>query len=295
MSRPPITGIHELLGMICPVKIVDIGASAIDEKPLYASLMASGHASIVGFEPDPNGLAELNRCKGPHDIYLPYAIGDGNRHTLYQCLAPGMTSLMKPHQPVLSMFHNFGELGRVVATHELETKRLDDIPETIGLDYLKIDIQGAELMVLQHAQERLKNAVVLQVELEFLEMYEGQPLFMDVAKFLYDRGFIMHRFETMYARTLKPVDPYAGLNQLLWGDGIFIRDITKLAQMSTEQLLKLSVVLHECFRGYDVVLLLLKEYDRRVQTRYAETYWQAILNAAPQIVFDHQRERAKFS
>lgn len=292
-NNPPLPSIHELLGIVCPVKIVDIGASAIDEAPMYGSLLSKGHASIVGFEPDQRALAELNRRKGAKETYLPHAIGDGNTHTLHACWAPGMTSLLKPNQDVLSMFHNFGEFGRVVATHEIPTKRLDDIPETAALDYLKIDIQGAELMVLQHAEERLKTAVVVQVELEFLPMYENQPLFMDVAKFLYDRGFVMHRFETLYSRTLKPVDPYTGLNQLLWGDGIFIRDITKLASMSNEQLLKLSVILHECFRGYDVVLHVLKEHDRRAQTAYAEVYWQAILAAGPHIVYDHRRLRAQ--
>jgi len=174
-SRAP--NLSTLLGVSCIIKVVDVGANPIDGPAPYASLLASGCAEVVGFEPNADALAKLARQKGPRETYLPYAIGDGRQHTLYRCRSDGMTSLLQPNPEVLPLIHGFSVWGQVVQTELVETKRIDDIPETAALDYLKMDIQGAELMVLQHATDRLRHAVAIHTEVEFLPMYVGQPLF----------------------------------------------------------------------------------------------------------------------
>lgn len=270
---PPVMGsIFQLLGMACPVKIVDVGASPVDGSPPYLPLMQAGQARIVGFEPNPQALAQLLQQKGPHETYLPYAIGDGGTHTLHLCFAPGMNSLLKPDPKVLGMFHYFPKWGEVTGTEQISTRRLDDIPETAGLDYFKIDIQGGELMVFENANDRLDNAVLVHTEVEFLPMYENQPLYGDIEMKLRKHGFLLHRLDPIKRRTLQPMHPYAGYNQFLWADAIFIRDITKPELMTPEQLLKLAVILHECYESYDVSLYLLRAHDKQAGTNYAPLY-----------------------
>jgi FkbM family methyltransferase len=258
------------------VKVVDIGANPVGGPAPYESLLRAGEADVIGFEPNPQALAELNKIKGPHEIYLPHAIGDGKRHTLNFCLADGMTSLLAPNPQVLNLFHGFPEWGRIVATEPIDTMRLDDVPETEGVDLLKMDIQGAELMVLQHAEERLRDALVIQTEVEFLPMYVDQPLFSDVDMFLRERGFVFHRFFPEVSRVIRPLvvgnNIYAGLSQLVWADAIFVRDFTKLEKLDDRQLLAIAAIVQECYNSIDLTLHLLNEYDRRNKTQYGRTF-----------------------
>lgn len=266
------------------VKIVDIGANPIDGTPPYASLLESGRAEVVGFEPNPDALARLEAAKSQYETYLPYAIGDGSSHTLRMCAAPGMTSLLEPNRAVLELFHGFPNWGRVIGTTEVDTKRLDDIPMTHGVDLLKLDIQGGELMALRNATDRLAGAVVVHTEVEFLELYEGQPLFGDVDSFLRQHGFVLHRFyPATVSRTLQPMivnnDIYAGMSQLVWSDAVFVRDFTKLDRMSDAQLMKAAMILHDCYMSYDLVMRFLLELDRRHKSQKAALYLERLTSA----------------
>lgn len=267
------------------VKVVDIGANPIDSEPPYAAMLRAGDAEVVGFEPNRAALAVLEQRKGPLERYFPHAVGDGARHLLHICQAPGMTSLLEPDPAVLALFHGFPDWGRVLATEPVDTVRLDDVPETAGADLLKLDIQGAELMVLRHAEARLRDAVVIQAEVEFLPLYKGQPLFSEVELFLRARGFVLHRFFPTVSRAVQPMmvgnDPYAGLGQLVWADAVFIRDLTRLDALSDRQLLTSAALLHDAYGAYDIAFRLLADHDRRSGAALAGAYLASLQAPLP--------------
>lgn len=275
-----------LTGENLPMKLVDLGANPIDGPAPYATIFEGGQSQIVGFEPNREGLAKLNAAKSQRETYLPHAIGDGRRHTLHTCRAPGMTSLLKPNAKVLNLFHGFPAWGEVIATEEVDTLRLDDVPETAGADYIKLDIQGAELMVLQNAPNRLADAVVLHCEAEFLQMYEGQPLFSEIEAFLRGQGYSFHRFYPIVSRMVVPIsmgeDIYAGMSQQLWADAVFIRDLTKLDALSNRQLLAMASILHDCYQSLDVVVHLLVAYGQRTGRELAGVYLDRLRGASNQ-------------
>ncbi len=62
---------------------------------------------------------------------------------------------------------------------------------------IKLDTQGSELQVLKGAEKALKGCIFLIVEVEFNALYECQPLFCDVDRFLRDRGFVLWRFNSL--------------------------------------------------------------------------------------------------
>jgi FkbM family methyltransferase len=58
------------------------------------------------------------------------------------------------------------------------------------VDYLHLDVQGAELKVLEGFGEVLNTMTALWVEVARKELYAGQPLAHDVERYLQARGFV---------------------------------------------------------------------------------------------------------
>lgn len=65
------------------------------------------------------------------------------------------------------------------------------------VDAVWMDIQGAELMALRGFGERISDVRLLSLEAEFIQIYEGQPLFWEIHDFLAARGFFLMSFLTL--------------------------------------------------------------------------------------------------
>lgn len=250
------------------LKVVDIGASSTDgEDPPYLGPLKAVDVELVGFEPHPPSLVELNKNKGPFETYLPQATGDGQKHTLRICHASGLNSLLAPNPAVIRLFHLCPIWSRIFSTVEVETARLDDVPETVGVDFIKIDIPGAELMAFSNAVERLRGASVVHTEVSFLPMYIGQPLFADIDIFMRHQGFMFHRFFPIVSRLLRPFlvgnELYSGLNQSMQADAIYVRDFTRPGLFSDRQLMATAIIMHDRCHSFDAALFGLLELDRR--------------------------------
>src|SRR5262249_49269140 len=151
-----------------------------------------------------------------------------------ECNFSMTSSLFEPNTALLAKFQNLEEAVRVVERWPVETKRLDDIPEVRETDFLKVDVQGAELLVFRGGERMLNDVLVVQTEVEFVPLYKDQPLFADVDTFLRGRGFQFHRM-SWTGRTFKPLilnnDANAAMSQMLWGDAIYVRDFMAFDQL----------------------------------------------------------------
>src|SRR5688572_10423413 len=203
------------------LKIVDVGAMIVDglSNP-YDAMLQSLSCEVVGFEPVAAECKKLNEHYSGLFTFLPHVVGDGSQQTFYECAAAYNSSLFEPNMELISRFTGFQELFTVVATRSVLTKPLDEIPKASGADYLKLDVQGGELMVLEGAARTLRDVLVIHTEAEFLPLYRNQPLFSDIDPWLRARGFVLHKMPIMGVRRLHPIktdDPVAA-NQLLWCD-----------------------------------------------------------------------------
>lgn len=268
------------------LKLVDVGAMWLGEgMEAYAHLMRALPCEVVGFEPLPAECRKLEAMGRPGHTYLPYFVGDGTSQTFYECAAPYTSSLLEPNLELISRFQGLADLMQVVRTGPVQTTRLDDIPQTAGLDYLKIDVQGGEMMVLEGARERLKSTLVIHTEVEFLPLYKNQPLFGDVDALLRAEGFVLHSFSGIAGRVFKPLmvnnNPFAAGNQVLWSDAIYIRDFQALDALDSGALLKLAAILHANYGSVDLVHAILTAFDRREGANCAAPYLETLAANAP--------------
>jgi FkbM family methyltransferase len=262
------------------LKIVDVGAMSLGDGTLpYAALVKATRCQVIGFEPVKAEFEKLSRQRKEHERFLPYFVGDGSKGTFRECNFAMTSSLFEPNTPLLAKFQNLEELVRVVKSSPVETTRLDDIPEVKGADLLKLDIQGAELLALRGGEKMLEDVLVVQTEVEFVELYEGQALFADVDSFLRGRSFQFHKM-SWTGRTFRPLifnnNRNAAMSQWLWGDAIYVRDFMKFDNLPPVALLKLACILHENYHSYDLAALALETYDRQKGGQLQRTYLERL-------------------
>lgn len=246
--------------------VVDIGANPIDGDPPYKAMLRARGCRLIGFDPHPVALQQLNATKSDLETYLPYAVGDGGTHTLKICRGIGFASLLQPDDLVLSHFPRFSELGRVIDEIKLETRRLDDIAEVGEFDLLKIDIQGSELSVFQNGRTRLSRAVAVQTEVSFIPLYKDQPVFGQIDLELRALGFVPHMFAAINRKMIAPMvppEPQVALNQLIEADVVYVRDFTRPDAMTDEQLKHLALIAHDCYGSFDLAANCIHHLVRR--------------------------------
>lgn len=271
---PPIASI---LPSLPRLKIVDVGAMWTGEDAdRYVNLVRALPCDVIGFEPIAAECQKLVAMGRPQHRYFPYFIGDGSARIFYECSAPFTSSLFEPDLALARNFEHLLKVFQVVRTQQVQTTRLDDIPETADVDLLKVDVQGAEMMVFEGAPQRLKSALIVDVEVEFIPLYKNQPLFGEIDVFLRGRGFTLHQlhpFSLAFKATLAKGDGAATSQQSAWADAVYVRNALGLNVLEPTALLKLAAMLHENYRSYDLAARVLGAYDRimptDLQSRYA--------------------------
>lgn len=109
----------------------------------------------------------------------------------------------------------------------VKTQRLDEfcVENSVNhINFIYMDVQGAELMVLDGAGGMLSKIDIIWLEVEAIELYADQPLKDDVEQFMQDNGFtcIMSTVgeiagDQLYvSNTLKRKQPF-GLLKLIKG------------------------------------------------------------------------------
>ncbi|WP_017430834.1 FkbM family methyltransferase [Vreelandella jeotgali] len=265
----------EVIGLDQAPLLVDVGAAAFDwDKQLFDPLVEAGLMRTLGFEPDPKSFAKLQQQSAAHRQYVDQAVGNGSPGQFHLCNGPHMNSLLPPNTPVVEGILGY-QTAKVVETLSVETVALNDVQEADGVAMIKLDTQGTELDILQHAERHFKSVVVLQFEASMLPMYENQPSLFTLGAWLEEQGFIMHSLAKQqpgrYVSGKKGLEVNTQ-SQLLEVDPVFIPSPLRWHDLAASELLNLAFLMHALYRAHDVSLRALVTLDQRDNGQRAEAY-----------------------
>ena len=187
--------------------------------------------NVILVEPDPIEAKVLEDQK--QGRVLPYALWDKETElTLNINNSPGTSSVFEANMPFLEQFED-AQRFKVKEKITIKTKTIDGLArsnEIDSVDFVKMDVQGGELAILQGGEEFFKDNIIgLEVEVEFAPMYINQPLFSDVDIFARERlGLELWDIRKAYwkYKQKKYKTPLKG--RLIFGDALYLRPISTL-------------------------------------------------------------------
>lgn len=267
--------------------ILEIGALPLEgqSEPFHGLTQLFPGSHINAFEIDPELCEKLNSKAISGLVYHPVALGrTEEERPFYMTNHPMCASLYKPNEKLIENYNGM-EVVMLKEVNTIKTVSLDYFAAQNNMgpvDFIKIDIQGAELDVFRGGMSTLKDVVAIVTEVEFVHLYENQPLFGDVCGFLAKSGLSFHKFLGLSGRSLKPIvvnnDPFFA-TQHMCTDAMFIKDLQELGGFSSDQLLKLAVFTF-MYGSPDVAIYCLTEYDKRQGTDIIRELQSANLAAA---------------
>lgn len=198
----PDTILNDIFRKDEPLIIFDIGACEGESSVFYAKEFPE--ASLYAFEPVPKNFrlvcdkAEIN----PRIKPFPLALSNKNGKAVFH-LSSGRpenaspddktdygnksSSLLAPEKHTVT--HKWLKFESEI---EVETKRPEDFCREQNIphiDFIHIDVQGAELMVFEGMGDFLSKVKCIWTEVEELELYKNQPLRKDMEAFMDKHGF----------------------------------------------------------------------------------------------------------
>ena len=240
--------------------VCNIGSSKLSQQDDYGSAgwgMFAPQLAIYGFDADADACEEANANLASRHInwteeQIPLALSNKiGEETLYVTKHLMCTSLYPPNEPYLARFNGLSELMDLDFTIGIETTTLDTFCEEKWIkeiDFLQVDVQGADLKVLQGASKILEKSILaIQIEVEFSHLYQNQPLFADVDTYLRKRDFTLFDLASSYrVRSRSPIHSVVRPGQLLWADAFYFKDLLQesviLGSDNPHRLLKLACI-----------------------------------------------------
>jgi FkbM family methyltransferase len=193
---------------------VDAGANVGNWTVALLSVFRPERVVAVECEPRLIGLLKTRLgffpCVEVVDAALAESDGTAEFHQLRQ---PAGSSLLKPRSDIKREFaaNSWDVIGEV----SVKTISYDQlVAKEAEISILKIDIQGAEMGVLNSSREGLKRTKSVIMEATFTPHYENDSGFPELHHLMEQKGFGLYR--------LSP--PYDRGGRALYADAVYVRE-----------------------------------------------------------------------
>ncbi len=196
--------------------VIDVGAN-IGQYGVV--LREAGYKnSIISFEPMEDAFYKLSLTTKRYWDWTPYHYGVGasngeltinvSKNNASSSIL-NVTSLSTDAEPLTTTYKH--EKIQIVSLDSFFNNKLNDYKSI----YLKVDVQGYELEVLEGVKELLSHIRIVQLEMSFVPLYEGGPLFNEIISWMEKAGFEVYSILPDFR------DMTSG--RMLQADGIFVK------------------------------------------------------------------------
>ncbi|MDN3584403.1 FkbM family methyltransferase [Mucilaginibacter flavus] len=187
------------------ITIFEIGACEGEDSIRYSNLFPN--SNIFAFEPLPKNLQKIqhnivkyqkdnitivplglsDNC-GISTFYVSSGTPEGQENNENWDFGNKSSSLLPPDKHIDVV--KFIEFKQRI---DVETITLDAFCQNKGInlvDFVHMDVQGAELMVLNGARNSISKMKAIWLEVSKITLYKGQPLINDIERFMSENNFV---------------------------------------------------------------------------------------------------------
>lgn len=194
--------------------IIDVGASDGGFVKKIRTVMPL--IQIYSFEPIPESYQKLIEKNMGDKNFTAFNVALSSKEgetDFYISSSSGCSSLLEMSDIHKEAYPYTANLTKI----KVPMKCLDDVMKEYGYKniFLKIDVQGAEKLVLEGALETLENVKVIFMEVNFVETYKGCVLINEIVDYLESKGFVLYGMENISQTTID--------GSFLQGDAFFIK------------------------------------------------------------------------
>lgn len=243
--------ISDLVAAALPIDerfvILDGGAREALSDPRW-KVFDQSRVRLYGFEPDTKEVIALNELAREKQLDYRYFAGalwsEPTERIFYENKAPGGGSFYEQNTELTNRWKFENHTDKFYARDIFYPVGTSRWPLTsfdawnrqhggsIDIDFIKLNVQGAELEILRGADSIIDAVIGVMAEVSFVESYRERPLFADIDRYLREKGFaffdlIGHHYmgraaSPITVRHLPGLYPLWG--QLIEGHGIYFRD-----------------------------------------------------------------------
>lgn len=175
----------EKLSNFKPKNIFEIGANYGQDADFLKTRFGLKNHDIFIFEPHPEIIQKAKELYGFN--CFPYAVSDKNEKIIFHAIDlkynnSGVSSLKSYKISDKNIYKDVG----------VESIRMDKFIQNYNIeeiDFLKVDVEGLSWEVLTGFGQYLCRVKAIQIESEYLPLWDGQKIWEDTYNILSDNGF----------------------------------------------------------------------------------------------------------